>query len=263
MSEKKQICVKQRMINDTLAAIGAGLLVSPMITPVDVAVTSAQSGKQNIASAFTDQVKRMVLTPHKFFTDKPFLWIFGVYAPTYIANNTIDSLCKIYHVNDVVPKLVGITAINMMMSLLKDAALAKYFGTKPPSKVPPLSYVTWLIRDVLSMAAAFIIPQRFAKVLQKKQNLPIEKAEKRSQFMCPILLQTVFLPIHLLGLDYYNYNQSSNGDRIKRIFKTYPGALPLRFFRMGSAYGVGGVNNKRFRNYLHSKSEGKDWDKNY
>jgi len=261
---KRTIDVKQRMFCDTAAAIGAGFIVAPLITPVDVAVTAKQSGLfPNIFTAFLDQFKKMLLTPHKFFLDKPYLWIFSVYSSTYVANNTIDSLCKIYKVNDVVPKLVGCTAVNMFMSILKDAALARYFGTKPPGKVPTISYIYWLVRDVMSMAAAFIIPERIAKIIHTKKEIPLEKAQKTSQFLCPMGFQLFFLPIHLLGLDYYNIEKSTFGARFGRIAKTYFPAMPLRFFRMGSAYGVGGVNNKKLRNFIISRYEGKNWDKNY
>ena len=260
---KRQIDIKTRLFCDTAAAFGAGFTVAPMITPVDVAVTSSQSGKQKIVPAFLEQVRTMFLRPQKFFLDKPYLWIFSVYTFTYTANNCIDSLCKIYGYNDVVPKLVGVTAVNMTLSILKDAALARYFGTKPPGKVPTISYFIWLVRDALSMAAAFIIPSRVSKLVEKKYNMEKPKAEKTSQFLTPILFQTVLLPVHLIGLDYYNVDKSSMASRLKRIFKVYPGALPLRFFRMGSAYGIGGVNNKSFRNKFISKYEGKDWDKNY
>jgi len=33
--------------------------------------------------------------------------------------------------------------------------------------------------------------------------------------------------------------------------------------RMGAAYGIGGVNNLRFRDYFISKYEGPNWDKSY
>ena len=260
---KKQKNVAQRLGCDVVCALTAGLCVAPLITPVDIAVTSAQSGKQKLFPAFYQQLKIMVVTPHKFLTDKPFLWLYAVYSLTYTANNTIDSICKIYKINDVIPKLVGVTAINMTISILKDSALARYFGTKAPGKVPMASYISWLLRDSLTMASAFIIPQRFALVLQKKNNMKKEKSEKVAQFSSPILLQTVLLPIHLIGLDLYNVEKSSFADRLSRIFKVYPTALPLRFFRMGIAYGIGGVGNKSFRNSIISKFEGENWDRSY
>jgi hypothetical protein len=261
--EKRKINIKRRLQNDTISAICSGLLVTPMLTPVDVAVVQAQSGAAKIFPAFLGQLRKMFLTPHKYVIDKPFLWVFGVYGPTYIMNNTIDSLCKIYNIDDVIPKLTGITAVNMTMSILKDAALAKYFGTKAVGRVPLNSYIIWLIRDILAMASAFIIPQRLAKVIERRQKLPYEKSFQIAQVSLPIVLQTVFLPIHLAGLDTYNHITSKFNDRVKRIFKVYPGALPLRCWRMGSAYGIGVVNNRKFRNYFNTKAEGKDWDKNY
>lgn len=70
----------------------------------------------------------MFKNPLRFFTNKKYLWIIAVYGPTYIAANTIDSLCKIYTINDLMPKLFGVTAVNMVMSILKDRAYAVYFG---------------------------------------------------------------------------------------------------------------------------------------
>lgn len=261
--EKINIPIARRLACDTASGLAAAFTVAPMITPVDVAVTSSQSGKQKLLAAFFGQIKLMFLKPHKFFFDKPYLWIYFVYSSTYIANNCIDSVCKINHVNDVIPKLIGVTSVNMFLSILKDAVLAKYFGTKKPGRVPNISYFLWLIRDTFSISAAFIIPSRLAKLMQQKYDVKKEKAEKSSQFLCPILFQTVFLPFHLIGLDFYNVEKSAFSQRLRRIFKVYPGALPLRFFRMGSAFGVGGVNNKSFRNKIISKYEGKNWDLKY
>jgi len=50
---------------------------------------------------------------------------------------------------------------------------------------------------------AFIIPSRGSDILAKK-GYNKKKAETTITFWCPILLQTVTTPIHLLGLDYYN-----------------------------------------------------------
>ena len=250
--------ISRRIFSDSLAALGAGLTVAPMITTVDVAVTCAQSGKQKMFAAFGEQMRNIFLRPHKFFLDKPFLWIFSVYTMTYFSNNNIDSFCKLYNVSDVIPKLIGVTSVNMSMSILKDAALARYFGTKKPSKVPAISYFLWLIRDTMSIAAAFIFPSRVAKILTNKRKMNPAKAEKRSQFACPILFQVVFLPLHLLGLDFYNNTKSLLSSRFQRIFKVYPGALPLRFFRMGSAFGIGGLNNKSLRARLSAKFDRKN-----
>ena len=262
-NNKKNINITTRLINDSIAGLGAALTVSPIMKIVDVSVTRGQSGKSSMFSSALELTKNLFTSPHKFIFSKYFAWIFNVYGCTYIANNTIDSICKIYHINDVVPKLVGVTAVNMITSISKDAAYARYFGTKAPGKVPTSSLFIWFIRDVLSIAAAFIIPERLSKYMQNYKNYEKNSADRIAQFASPVGLQVIFTPIHLLGLDLYNYNESNKSDRAKRIAKNYPKALPLRFVRMAGAYGIGGLNNKSFRNYLHSRSEGANWDKAY
>jgi hypothetical protein len=260
---KKQINLIRRLLCDSIAGLGAALTVTPIMKTVDISVTLGQSGKSTMFQGVQECVKTLIFTPHKFIFSKSFAWIFTVYGSTYIANNTIDSICKIYHINDLVPKLIGVTSVNMITSILKDAAFAKYYGTKPPGRVPLSSYIIWFIRDILSIAAAFIFPERLSRYMQTHKGYNKNSADKISQFACPVGLQTIFTPIHLLGLDFYNENVSKASERAKRIANNYPKALPLRVVRMAGAYGVGGLNNKAFRNSLHGRNEGKHWDSDY
>lgn len=255
--------ISSRLVLDTESAILAGLCVTPIIAPVDVAITSLQSGKSSLSVAFFDQLKLMMLSPHKYITSKPFLWIFTVYSLTYSANNCIDSLCKFNHINDMIPKLIGITFVNMYVSIVKDMYFAKIYGTKPATKVPMTSLSMWIIRDLSAISAAFILPQKVSKILSKNNESNSKKNDNRAQLLTPMLMQIFVLPFHLLGLDFYNIEKSSLLKRIKRIIPTYPKALPLRFYRMGGAYGIGGVNNKNLRNFLISKYEGKNWNSKY
>lgn len=259
----KNFCLKKRLLNDSISGLGAAFTVSPIMKIVDISVTRGQSGKSSMFASVLEMTKDLFKSPHKFILSKNFAWIFNVYGSTYVANNTIDSLCKVYNINDILPKLIGVTAINMSTSIAKDAAFAKYFGTKAPGKVPTSSLFIWFIRDVLAIAAAFLIPERLSKYMQNNMSYDKTNADRIAQFASPVGLQAVFTPIHLLGLDFYNVNESKGSDRAKRIAKNYPKALPLRFVRMAGAYGIGGLNNKSFRNYLHTKSEGSNWDKNY
>ena len=65
-----------------------------------------------------------------------FIIYFKVYATTYSTANSVDSVCKNYGVPHEMPKLILTFGVNMTMSILKDKALVKLFGTKPPSAVP-------------------------------------------------------------------------------------------------------------------------------
>ena len=51
------------------------------------------------------------------------------------------------------------------MSILKDKAFAYYFGSTMKGKVSWASMSLWLLRDVLTMAGAFVIPSRIAKIM--------------------------------------------------------------------------------------------------
>lgn len=76
-----------------------------------------------------------------------------------MAANTIDSLCKIYRTDDILPKLIGVTMINMVMSILKDWAYARYFASKPSTKpVGIVSLGIWFLRDVATIGGAFVVP---------------------------------------------------------------------------------------------------------
>lgn len=253
-TSNQEVNIKKRLLLETTSALGAAFIVTPIIKIVDVSVTTGQSGKASTLGTAKTYFTSLITTPHKFFLSKYFGWIYYVYFSTYTANNCIDSLCKIYKVNDVIPKLFGVTAVNMFVSITKDAAFAKYFGTKPPSRIPLLTYMIWFVRDMLSIASAFILPERLSKVLQKRGQVK-SKSDVYSQFSVPIGMQVILLPIHLLGLDIYNNNQSALGERGKRIFKNYLPSLPLRFLRMASAYGIGGISNKSFRSQLIKKYE--------
>lgn len=260
IGRKGQINLKLRLLCDTAAAFGAALFGSPIIKIVDISVTMGMSGKMKMSEAAVDLLKRLILTPHKFFFSKNFAWIYQVYLFTYTANNCIDSICRIYQFNDVIPKLVGVTAINMTTSIIKDAAFVRYFGSKQATNVPLICYIIWLVRDSLSITAAFLIPERLSKLIERKKGWKKSKCDLTSQFISPMGFQIVALPIHLLGLDFYNNNTSPASERAKRIIQKYPNALPLRFVRMASAFGFGGISNKTFRNKLISRFEGKNWE---
>ena len=50
---------------------------------------------------------------------------------------------------------------------------------------------------------------------------------------------------------------------MKSVFSVYPGATAIRMIRMGGAYGIGGVNNRSFRNTFIGYFEGEKWDESY
>lgn len=63
------------------------------------------------------------------------------------------------------------------------------------------------------------------------------------QLLCPLLVQLVVTPLHLLGLDIYNREGIPFGKRALRVWEQYPKTAGMRMIRFLPAYGIGGVVN--------------------
>ena len=91
------------------------------------------------------------------------------------------------------PKLCLVFAVNCTMSILKDKAFAKLFGTIPPANVPLgmifikkwiikfliiiASYLSWASRDVMTILAAFILPPIVSKIVIDKYGVSKNRVE--------------------------------------------------------------------------------------
>lgn len=126
-----------------------------------------------------------------------------------------------------------------------------------PRPVPPISYLLFTLRDVLTIYGCFVCPPILSSRLEAlpdtvKDQFLLSKPEARSrlsQLMLPVMVQFVSTPIHLLALDLYNRPQRalSLADRVARVGRDLPGAVPTRMMRILPAFGVGGVLNTEIR----------------
>ena len=259
MSNIKEIDMKKRFLLDTISGSLAAITISPIVNIIDASVTSSQSGKQKIIPCLKNYTSFMIKNPYKYITQPIFFWSFSVYALTYSINNCVESYCDIKKINNFLPKFIIVSSFNLTISLFKDAAFAKFFGVKLPTNVPLRSYLCWVMRDVIAMTNAFIIPERIVKLIQNnygKNNKEINfNVESRVQMCVPLLNIIMTTPVNLLGLDIYNNHSSKVKDRIIRVGKNYPKVIPLTFCRMSSAYGIGGMNNINLRRYIIDKYE--------
>ncbi len=64
-----------------------------------------------------------------------------------------------------------------------------------------------------------------------------------AQLVCPLAVQVVGTPVHLLGLDYYNHQGSSLQEHLANVRKLYWNSLLIRMVRFLPAYGFGGIIN--------------------
>jgi len=224
--------------------------VAPVVTILDKAITQNASGANTLLKSVKSSFRSLFSKPTNIFSLE-YRYIFLIYFGTYSSSNLIDSTCKRYNVSDVFPKLIGISFVNSGLTIIKDRAFVKLYGTVAPKKVPLNSFLMWGLRDALTVGCAFIIPARLAVYLQRNYNWSKGKSEKSAQLFCPIFLQFFSTPLHLLGLDYYNKENNQFSKRFEFLRREYFKSVGARMIRMAPAYGFGGIANTTIRNYLN------------
>jgi len=195
-------------------------------------------------------LKGQVTQPHVFLRRPEQLWIWNIYALTYTTANSVDAFCKNYGYAHEMPKLWLTFVVNMGASILKDRAFVRMFGSAQPAPIPVSSYSFWAARDVLTILSAFIVPSRLSIYLAKNYGYNQKKAETTITFWCPIVLQLITTPLHLLGLDCYNNRNALAAVRLAFLQREYSKTLVARMGRMLPAYGIGGVLNLKLRRYF-------------
>lgn len=236
-----------RMQVEALSGIASALTVAPAVSIVDKAIVSNASGRQALVPSIFEGVKTLFTRPAFFFKQPSFLLIWGVYSGTYIAANTIDATCERAEQSAVLPKFVGSSATNVTLSVAKDLAFVKLFGTGVPRPVPTVSYGLFAIRDTGTVLASFTLPDSVSQGMQGLFGTSKAFSDTSAQLFTPCAMQMLSSPLHLLGLDMYNRPDVSSADRMSFIQKEYLKTSLARIARIFPAFGVGGVVNKKIR----------------
>lgn len=243
----------QRLAADFLAASGAGIAVSPFIAVIDRSITVCAARGGSVQASVMSGLKEMT-KPVKFLMNREVRWVWALYAGTYMAANLIGTLAEARGVDDSVPKLLGTTAVNMPACIAKDKAMASAFAASAMAskmRMPLRSYTLFAVRDLVSIAASFTLPDKVATTLKEKHpDLPSAVADTTSQLLAPSMLQLVTTPMHLVALDLFNNPIASAAERFGLLKALYWKSVPLRFGRVGIGFGIGGVVNKRMRDSL-------------
>ncbi len=238
---------------DVFAGIASATCAAPFIMTVDKAVTEAAAGTRGLGPALVSGFSDMVLRPHKLLMRAPFWMVAGVYGSTYVTANLLDTACertldpadKNTSLLHGAIKLLGTTAVNMGAGVAKDAAFAKMFGAQSsaPPPVPRATLGLFAFRDLLTIGAAFTVPQVLATALVSSGTMDESHAAESAQLMSPIGMQLILTPLHLLALSMYNEPAATPAERAAAISRTAPSATLARMGRFGAAYGVGGLMN--------------------
>jgi hypothetical protein len=116
--------------------------------------------------------------------------------------------------------------------------------------VPLASVGLFAARDSATILASFTLPGRLAPRLVTDLGMSPGGAEVTAQLLSPLAMQFVSAPWHLLGMDLYNNPSSTQAQRIAFIKREYTKSALARCARIGSAFGIAGVGNKKIRKSL-------------
>lgn len=228
-------------------------MVAPVVATVDVAVVENAAGRNTLRQSILRSMNSIVFSPGMYVRSFEFRWISGIYFSTYVANNLVELFCGQKGTSTVLPKLIFVTLANMLTTMWKDAAFAPRFGGKIGERVGIPTHLVWTLRNVLTIAAAFEVPALLAARL-RRAGLSAGVSANLSQFLSPILGQVILTPIHLLGLDLFNFPKAGWLDKARRIKGLYKYNTLVRMVRMGGAYGIGGVTNNFLQRNLIPKT---------
>merc|ERR1712232_555327 len=135
----------------------------------------------------------------------------------------------------------------MTSCIAKDRAFTRMFGTKAPTGLPMTTYGLFAARDMATVFASFTLPPIVHPILSKKYGMSEERAKNIAQLSCPVAIQLVSTPMHLLGLNLYNEPQAGVTDRLRFIGREYVKSTLARCGRIFPAFGIGGVLNRKCR----------------
>lgn len=248
---KEDCSLMQKLFGDTIAGASTGIVVAPIISAVDRALAENASGKATLGNSMKNSFKEMAASPAKFLKSPQFFWIWLTYGATYTAANTCQTYCDTTDTDVKIPKLMSTFLVNTTTCIMKDRAFAKLFGASNQGPVPMGSYGVWLARDIGSMAVFFTLPPIVGREVAKVTG-SAKSGEYTAQFGLPLIFQTIFTPIHLLGYDIYNNPNNNISQRITFLKKDYWKNVGLRCVRQAPPWSIGTIGNKELRSKLHS-----------
>lgn len=241
-----------RLPADFLAAAIAGAAVAPLVSAVDRALAENASGKATLGQSVKASFMAMAKQPLQFVRSPQFAWIWLVYGSTYAAANICQTVCDAKGMDVALPKLASTFLVNTSTCIAKDRAFAQLFSSGPAKAMPAASYAVWLARDVGSMGVFFTLPPIVGREIAKHTGN--ERAGYYvAQMGLPLIFQTVFTPIHLLGYNIYNNPDGTIADRIKFLRKDYWKNVGMRCIRQAPPWSFGTIGNKEMRDMFTTK----------
>jgi hypothetical protein len=207
--------VTLRLVGDVLVAVTVTALAAPFLTIIDKALVQRSAALANPSNAVSVTVwssmrstwSNMVQHPIQFVRSPTYLWMWGTYAVTYAAANTLRTLIpagnsESYHIpaprathrtmasrldtttdaqrrrpvqvwwSGGAALLFGTSIVNSSASVMKDRAYARLYGNTSTvtNSVPKITYGLWILRDLTVIGAAFVMPNHVARFWQQQYS---------------------------------------------------------------------------------------------
>ena len=231
---------------DAISASIACVAVTPVVAAVDRAVAESAAGQSTLAASFLSTLRAVVREPGAALRRPEMRYVGAMYGGTYLVNNLVCSWEQATATSRPTEKTAAVGAANTGLALWKDTNLARLFGGAA-QVVPPGALAAWAVRDVLGMAVIFTLPPLLAPRLAERTDLSPRASETAAQLACPLAVQPLLAPFHVLGfLLVYAPGQAARA-RAADVAARVPGVTALRWIRGVPPYCVGAVANTNLR----------------
>ena len=239
---------------DVFSASVTALALSPFVTTIDKSVAAWRSGRSpDIMSTVRRGVAELFTKPIRYVARKEFLFVWGIYTATYATANLAMSTSMMYgkqkREDAAVTTFAATTAVNIPASVMQDRFFTRWFGATRPKPLPLGSYGLFGARDAMTVLASFSLPHivadHYANGNEERRNEIFVKA----QVVCPVAIQLISTPLHVIGLHMYNSPDATLAERVGEVKRSYTKTAFMRFCRILPAFGIAGVLNNGLRDY--------------
>jgi len=237
---------------ETACGIISGGAVAPLVSIVDEAIFSNASKKATVLNSLKQSFMKLFNHPVSFVRSPAFLWIWAVYGATYVVSNCVERQLIQSNASQVAShpqKFLATSSTNILMSVLKDRAFTKMFGThhSTPRSIPMTSMACYTARDAMTIAASFTLVEPVGVSISERFGIDRYTSTLIAQIFCPLIAQTLNTPLMLYGMNLYNNPENSKKQHFEFINQQYWKTLACRIARIAPAYSIGGVLNTVMR----------------
>lgn len=228
------------------AGTAASLVITPVMTVLDMAIIRAQLAKETLGTAVKATAGDLITGKAKWNPAFNIMW--GVYAATYITANVTGKVCKDQNVDPLIPVALATSFVNSVTIALKDRAYAKLF-TGSPKNFPAVSLGLFGLRDGLTISATFVVKDKVRDWMVDEKKIDTRIANVTAAFGVPMFAQIFSTPFHVLALDMFERPVATASERTALIIKNFGSVTSGRVLRIIPAFGFGGYLNDVLKDY--------------